>query len=186
MRWFSGKDHKNFKMGAHVLYICTVNIKKKEKGKVIWVSLKTAIDSFKENALHGNTAQCRSVREENGAVRGSGGGTGSVCRVVRLEPSHSVISMGDSLSLSLVVCRQPVNQSKKLRAELTTLLPPARRNTQRENWGNFWTAGEKYWRILFVLIFSLDLKTPDLSWCLRIFSPFRKPWIEGKVCVWVS
>ena len=56
-----------------------------------------------------------------------------MCRVVRLVPSHPVISMGDSLPLSLVVCRQPVIQSKKLRAELTTLLPPARRNTCKEN-----------------------------------------------------
>lgn len=123
--------------------------------------------------------------EENRAVRGSGG-TGSVCRVVRLEPSHSGISTGDSLSLSLVVCRQPVIQSKKLRAELTTLLPPARRNTRkRENWGNFWTAGEKYRRILFVLIFSLDLESPDLSWCLRIYSPFQET-LNGRKSVCLS
>lgn len=35
-----------------------------------------------------------------------------LCNVVCLGPSHSVISMGDSLCVSLVVCRHAVNQSK--------------------------------------------------------------------------
>lgn len=52
------------------------------------------------------------MRVENRAGRGSGG-TETVCRAELLAPSHSVISMGDSLPESVVVCQQPAIQSKE-------------------------------------------------------------------------
>lgn len=59
-------------------------------------------------------------------------------RVELLAPSHSVISMGDALSVSLVSCRQPRIQSKETcgRAHCTAATSqtqPSKKDMQREN-----------------------------------------------------
>lgn len=130
----SVEQHTETPKWVHMSSICSVDIKTKGRISFKWGLLVT-IASFNNGTLSYNYSVAhRRKREENRAGRRSGG-TGAACRVCAV-PSHSMISMGDSLSRSLGVYRHPVNASQETRAELTALLPPARPKTCKEkNWG---------------------------------------------------
>lgn len=88
-------------MGAQALHIHTVNTKREDRKRE------------GGGGLQGNTALCQSMREENRAGRGSGG-TETVCREELLASSHSVISMGDSLSVSGCVSTSSYSEQRDM------------------------------------------------------------------------
>lgn len=143
MEWFSGNADKSIKTGANVLHCYGTLYSQYKWSFSNRKRLRKCSHLIEE--LQGNTSQGKSMREENKAGRRTGG-TGTVCCMVCLVPSHSVISMGYSLSMTPGVCWHSVNQSQETQGwTRRTSATRARRKTDKKTFRKHLNCG---WEIV--------------------------------------